>query len=44
VFLLRCDAGMKFKEISKLTKVSLNTVLGRMHYAVKKVREEFSNQ
>ncbi len=40
VFLLRCDAGMKFKEIAKLTKVSLNTVLGRMHYAVKKVREE----
>ena len=38
VFLLRCDAGMKFKEIAKLTKVSLNTVLGRMHYALKKVR------
>jgi len=44
VFLLRCDAGMKFKEISKLTKVSLNTVLGRMHYALKKVRKELSNQ
>ncbi len=44
VFLLRCDAGMKFKEIAKLTKVSLNTVLGRMHYAVKKVREELCDR
>ncbi len=44
VFLLRCDAGMKFKEIAKLTKVSLNTVLGRMHYAIKKMRNELGNE
>ncbi len=44
VFLLRCDADLKFKEIAEMIKVPVNTVLGRMHYAVKKVREELSGQ
>lgn len=38
VFLLRCDADMKFKEIAALLDIPLNTVLGRMHYAIKKIR------
>ncbi len=40
VFLLRCDAGLKFKEIAEMTDESLNTILGRMHYAIKKIRNE----
>ena len=40
VFLLRCDAGLKFKEIAEMTGEPLNTILGRMHYAVKKIRKE----
>ena len=40
VFLLRCDAGLKFKEIAEMTDESLNTILGRMHYAIKKIRSE----
>jgi len=38
VFLLRLHSGMQFKEIAKLTKQPLNTVLGHMHYAVSKIR------
>lgn len=38
VFLLRLHSGMRFKEIAKLTKQPLNTVLGHMHYAVSKIR------
>ena len=38
VFLLRCDAGLKFKEIAEMTGAPLNTVLGRMHYAMNKIR------
>jgi RNA polymerase sigma factor (sigma-70 family) len=38
VFLLR-KQGVSFKEIAEIQKANLNTVLGRMHYAVRKVRE-----
>lgn len=38
VFLLRYKSGMSFKEIATLQKSPLNTVLGRMHYAVLKLR------
>ena len=38
VFLLR-KQGVSFKEIADIQKTNLNTVLGRMHYAVRKMRE-----
>ena len=38
VFLLRTDAGMTFNEIAALVDAPLNTVLGRMHYAVVRLR------
>jgi RNA polymerase sigma-70 factor (ECF subfamily) len=38
VFLLRTQAGLSFAEIAKLLKVPLNTALGRMHYAVTRLR------
>jgi RNA polymerase sigma-70 factor (ECF subfamily) len=38
VFLLRQHGGLTFKEISELTDEPLNTVLGHMHYATKKIR------
>ncbi|HUT52435.1 MAG TPA: sigma-70 family RNA polymerase sigma factor [bacterium] len=40
VFLLREYGGMSFKEIATLTRSNLNTVLGRMRMAVKKLRAE----
>jgi RNA polymerase sigma-70 factor (ECF subfamily) len=42
VFLLRTDAGMPFKEIAALQNAPLNTVLGRMHYAVTRLRAELT--
>jgi len=44
VFLLRCDADLKFKEIAEMTGDSLNTILGRMHYAIKKIRNELIDE
>jgi len=44
VFLLRCDAGLKFKEIAEMTGEPLNTILGRMHYAINKIRNELNLQ
>ena len=38
VFLLR-QQGMSFKEIAAIQQCSLNTALGRMHYAVQKLRQ-----
>ena len=38
VFLLR-QQGVSFKEIAEMQNVGLNTVLGRMRYAVDKLRE-----
>ena len=38
VFVLRMQADLSFKEIAKIQKVSINTALGRMHYAVQKLR------
>jgi RNA polymerase sigma-70 factor (ECF subfamily) len=40
VFLLRTQAGLSFVEIGKLLHVPLNTALGRMHYAVVRLRQE----
>ena len=38
VFLLREHGGLSFKEISGALGIPLNTALGRMHYAVAKLR------
>lgn len=38
VFVLRMEADVPFKTIAELQKVSVNTALGRMHYAVKHLR------
>ena len=42
VFLLREYGGLAFKDIAELTQSNLNTVLGRMHTAIKKLRVELS--
>lgn len=39
VVILRHFADMSFKEISKLTRVSINTALGRMRYALINMRK-----
>ena len=39
VVILRHYADMSFKEISKLTRVSINTALGRMWYALINIRK-----
>jgi RNA polymerase sigma-70 factor (ECF subfamily) len=39
VVILRHYADMSFKEISKLTSVSINTALGRMRYALINIRK-----
>lgn len=39
VFIMRTEAQLSFKEIARIQKVSLNTALGRMHYAVGRLRE-----
>jgi RNA polymerase sigma-70 factor (ECF subfamily) len=38
VFWLRMDAGLPFKEIARLQRCSLNTALGRMQYALTRLR------
>ena len=39
VVLLRIYGDLQFKEIAKLLRVPLNTVLARMHYAVRNLRK-----
>ena len=43
-FLLRVDAGLKFREIAAMLRVPLNTVLGRMHYAVTAIRTQLKDE
>lgn len=38
VFLMRTQSGMTFKEIAESLEIPLNTALGRMHDALKKLR------
>lgn len=38
VFLMRTQQELSFAEIARILKVPLNTALGRMHYAVTKLR------
>ncbi|BBM82986.1 RNA polymerase sigma factor [Candidatus Uabimicrobium amorphum] len=40
VFLMRQEAGLTFKEIAQILDIPINTALGRMHYAVEKLRKE----
>lgn len=40
VFLMRVQQDMAFKEIAQIQKVSINTALARMQYAVTKLRKE----
>jgi len=42
VFLMRAEADLPFKEIARIQGVSLNTALGRMHYAVVRLRKELA--
>lgn len=39
IVILRHYAGLSFKEISKMLNINMNTALGRMHYAIIKMRE-----
>lgn len=39
VFLLRQNANLSFKEIARIQHVSINTALGRMHYAMQHLRD-----
>lgn len=40
VFLMRMEGDLTFKEIARIQRVTLNTALGRMHYALGKLRED----
>ena len=44
VFLMREQAGLSFKEIAQALGVPLNTALGRMHYAVTKLRKDLESR
>ena len=44
VFLLRTRAELPFKEIAVIQGASINTVLARMHYAVRKLRGELLDE
>lgn len=39
VLIMRHYGGMSFKDIAKVTKVSINTALGRMRYAIENLRK-----
>ncbi|MFM2136694.1 MAG: hypothetical protein RL021_2094 [Bacteroidota bacterium] len=39
IVILRHYAGLSFKEIAKMLDININTALGRMHYAVLKMRD-----
>ena len=40
VFLMRTEADLSFKEIARIQRVSINTALARMQYALSKLRME----
>ena len=44
VVILRHYAGLSFKEISQMLNININTALGRMHYALIKMREIAQNE
>ena len=44
VFLLRAEADMTFREIARVQRVSINTALARMQYAVRKLRRVLGDE
>lgn len=42
VFLMRMEGDLSFKEIAHIQKVSINTTLARMRYALDKLKEELA--
>lgn len=42
VYLMRTEADMPFKEIASIQKVSINTALARMQYALKHLRSDLA--
>ena len=44
VFLMRVEADLPFKEIAAIQKVSINTALARMHYALARLRNDLKNE
>lgn len=44
VFLLRTESDVPFKEIARIQKVSINTALARMHYALRRLRELLADE
>ena len=44
VFILRTRADLTFKEIAKIQRTSINTVLARMQYALSKLREPLKGE
>jgi len=43
VFLMRTAEGLSFKEIAETLDISINTALGRMHYAVGKLKKTLAH-
>lgn len=43
VFLMRMEAGLAFKEIARIQKVSINTALARMHYAITNLKKQLED-
>ena len=39
VVIMRHYGGLSFKEIARVLDININTALGRMHYAILKMRE-----
>lgn len=44
VFLMRMQGGLSFRDIAAAQGVGVNTALGRMHYAVGKLRERLKGE
>jgi RNA polymerase sigma-70 factor, ECF subfamily len=44
VFLMRHASGLSFREISEALNIPVNTALGRMHYAVLKIRSSLGEK
>lgn len=43
VFLMRMEGDLPFKEIARIQKVSINTALARMQYALNKLRQDLKS-
>lgn len=43
VFLMRTEQDLSFADIAKILAIPLNTALGRMHYAVTRLRKELAD-